>query len=194
MQPLPPDSPSLSMSSPDRMSDVQLVEAVLRKEGPAQRALYERFARKMFGICLRYAGSREEAEDLLQDGFIRVFERISSFKAEGSLEGWVRKVMVNTALEHLRRQSMQWITGLEGIDEPAGQPEIEGELDFKAILGLIQDLPTGFRVVFNLHAVEGYNHREIAELLGITEGTSKSQYARARAKLCSSYLEQSGKK
>lgn len=175
------------------MSDAQLVEAVLRKEGPAQRALYERFARKMFGICLRYAGNREEAEDLLQDGFIRVFERIGSYKAEGSLEGWVRKVMVNTALEHIRKQKNDWITGLEGVDEPGRESDIEGELDFKAILGLIQELPTGFRAVFNLHAVEGYSHSEIATLLGITEGTSKSQYARARAKLCSSYMEQSGK-
>lgn len=175
------------------MSDAQLVEAVLRKESPAQRALFERFARKMFGICLRYAGNREEAEDLLQEGFIRVFEKISSYKAEGSLDGWVRKVIVNTTLEHLRKQSIDWVTGLDGVHEPAGEPDIEGELDFKAILGLIQDLPTGFRAVFNLHALEGYSHREIAELLDITEGTSKSQYARARAKLCSNYLNQSGK-
>lgn len=181
------------MSSPGRMSDAQLVEAVLRKESPAQRALYERFASKMFGICLRYASSREEAEDLLQDGFIRVFERISSYKGEGSLEGWVRRVMVNTTLEHLRKQKSDWITGLDGVVEPTGESDIESDLDFKTILGLIQGLPTGFRAVFNLHAIEGYSHREIATLLGITEGTSKSQYARARAKLCSSYLEQSGK-
>lgn len=164
------------------MTDEQLLEAILRQDAKAQRLLYERFARKMFGVCLRYTRSREEAEDYLQDGFLKVFQKLSSFKKEGSLEGWIRRVIVNTCLGHIRQQKLSW-DELDEINEPAEAAEVLDKLHASDLLELIRQLPAGFRTVFNLYAIEGYAHQEIASLLGISEGTSKSQFARARRQL-----------
>ncbi|MBL7923776.1 MAG: RNA polymerase sigma factor [Bacteroidia bacterium] len=166
------------------MTDEQLVEAILRQDASAQRLLYDRYARRMFGVCLRYAKGREEAEDLLQEGFIKVFQKISSFKAQGSLEGWIRRVMVNTALDYLRQQKLVW-TELDEINDPGEDPSIGEQLGAREILVLVQKLPAGFRTIFNLYAIEGFSHREIAGMLDISEGTSKSQYSRARSQLIS---------
>lgn len=164
------------------MTDEQLLEAILRQDAKAQRLLYERFARKMFGVCLRYTRNKEEAEDYLQDGFLKVFQKISSFKNEGSLEGWIRRVIVNTCLDHLRQQKMLW-SEMDEATEPAENAEVLDKLKAADLLELIRQLSPGFRTVFNLFAIEGYSHKEIGELLNISEGTSKSQFARARMHL-----------
>jgi len=172
----------MSLQRPLEMTDEQLHEAILREDASAQRLLYDKFARKMFGVCLRYSKRHDEAEDLLQDGFIKVFQKISSYKREGSLEGWIRRVMVNTALDHIRQQKMLW-TDLEDVAEQGDEPVIGDEIGAAELMVELQKLPTGFSTVFNLFAIEGYSHRDIGELLGISEGTSKSQYSRARNQL-----------
>lgn len=172
----------MSLPTSNAMTDEQLLEAILRQDATAQRRLYEKYARKMFGVCLRYARSREEAEDLLQDGFLKVFQKLSSFKCEGSLEGWIRRVIVNTSLDYIRQQKLQWADP-ETIEEPGTDAGVIEKMNAGELLALIQQLPTGFRTVFNLYAIEGYSHREIGEMLQISEGTSKSQYARARVQL-----------
>lgn len=172
----------MSLPTHSAMTDEQLLEAILRQDAKAQRLLYERFARKMFGVCLRYTRNKEEAEDYLQDGFLKVFQKISSFKNEGSLEGWIRKVMVNTCLDHLRQQKMQW-NEIDEANEPVENAEVLDKLQASDLLEMIRQLAPGFRTVFNLFAIEGYSHKEIGEMLNISEGTSKSQFARARMHL-----------
>ncbi len=165
-----------------QMTDEDLVSDCSKGKSQAQQALYERFSRKMFGVCLRYTSTREEAEDILQEGFVKVFQAIGMWKAIGSLENWIKKIIVNTALDYHRQQH----TRLEETEllENSGDP-VEPLQQFHAqqLLKIIQQLPVGYRNVFNLYAIEGFNHREIAEMLNITEGTSKSQYARARTHL-----------
>lgn len=164
------------------MTDEQLVSYCLKGDAAAQKRLYEKFASRMFGVCLRYAASREEAEDVLQEGFLKVFTHLSSYKGSGVLEGWIRKVIINTALTAIR-ENRQAVETLEDTEEPSIDAAVIPDLNAKDLLVLIQALPPGFRTVFNLYAIEGYSHREIADLLGISENTSKSQYARARAQL-----------
>lgn len=172
----------MCLQNPEGMTDEQLVLGCVNARADAQQKLYERFSRKMFGVCLRYSSGREEAEDLLQEGFVTVFQKISSYRSEGSLEGWVRRIMVNTALAHFRQQKMKWTD--EAPDESvADTTSVEGSLETRELLAMIQTLPAGFRTVFNLFAIEGYTHREIGQMLGISENTSKSQYSRARVHL-----------
>lgn len=149
-----------------------------------QEALYNRFYGKMFGVCLRYTQNKESAEDVLQDGFIKVFRNIHKYSGKGSLEGWIRRIMVNTALElHRKHASMFPVTDLnDALDADSGH-DLVAEMNEEEILRLIRELPRGYRTIFNLYAIEGYNHREISEMLGISEGTSKSQLARARQTL-----------
>lgn len=146
-----------------------------------QRELYERYSAKMFGVCLRYAGSTEEAEDILQEGFIKVFRKIGSYRGEGSFEGWIRRIFVNTAIEQFRRKTyMQPITEREENSVEATYLSVLDNLAEKDIVKLVQQLSPGYRTVFNMYVVEGYTHRQIAESLGISEGTSKSQLSRAK--------------
>lgn len=137
----------------------------------------------MMAVCFRYCKNRQEAEDVLQEGFIKVFKNIGKFQNLGSFEGWIRRIMVNTALEELRRRKNQLLT--DDIDEIYVQPEsnfkTEDKINEKDLVKLIQALPAGYQLVFNLNVIEGYTHKEIAEMLGINEGTSKSQLAKARA-------------
>ncbi|MCX8490365.1 MAG: sigma-70 family RNA polymerase sigma factor [Cyclobacteriaceae bacterium] len=172
----------MSVQPPITMTDEQIASGCKSSDAIAQKALYDKFSRKMFGVCLRYAKGREEAEDFLQEGMITVFQRISSFNQEGSLEGWVRRVVVNTCLEHLRKQKLQWVN-IDEIEESAEDGFTMEKINVKDLLEVINALPTGFKAVFNLYAIEGFTHKEIAELLSISEGTSKSQYARAKAVL-----------
>lgn len=173
---------SMSVQQPPTMTDEQIASGCKSSDAIAQKALYDKFSRKMFGVCLRYAKGREEAEDFLQEGMVTVFQRISSFNQEGSLEGWIRKVVVNTCLEHLRKQKLQWVN-IDEVEESAEDGFTMEKINIKDLLEVINALPTGFKAVFNLYAIEGYSHKEIAELLSISEGTSKSQYARAKAVL-----------
>lgn len=148
-----------------------------------QEELYNRFAGKMYAVCLRYANSAEDAQDLLQDGFVKVFRNLHRFRAEGSFEGWIRRVFINSSIEHFRKKSLQLSKVSEkeeGTIEDTGISALD-TLAEKDIVRLIQELSPGYRTVFNLYVVEGYSHKEIGEQLGISEGTSKSQLARARS-------------
>ncbi|MBA2746832.1 MAG: RNA polymerase sigma factor [Flavisolibacter sp.] len=146
-----------------------------------QKELYQQFAPKMYGVCLRYAGNVEEAEDILQEGFIKVFNKVGSFRREGSFEGWIRRIFVNTAIEHYRKKIyLQPITDYEENTMEGKYLSVLDSLAEKDIIELVQQLSPGYRTVFNMYVVEGYTHRQIGEELGISEGTSKSQLSRAK--------------
>jgi RNA polymerase sigma factor (sigma-70 family) len=168
-----------------QMSDEELVEGCVRKDAKAQRYLFDTYSRRLMGVCSRYCDNREEAEDVLQEGLIKIFERIGSFRGNGSLEGWMRKIMVNTALDHFRKQkAFRNSFDISEMEHVAGVTDhVLETMDARDMLKVIKELPTGFRTVFNLYAIEGYHHKEIAVMLGITESTSKSQYSRARSHL-----------
>lgn len=168
------------------MDEKQLVKECLRGNTNAQRMLYERFAKTMLGVCYRYTKSLKDAEDVLQDGFVKVFTNIHQYKFEGELGAWIRRIMVNTALNYLKsnrryRDEMFFPAEapLHAVD--AANPALQ--LETKELADLIRQLPPGYQTVFNLHAIEGYSHVEIGEMLGISDGTSRSQYARARGLL-----------
>ncbi|MCO6496120.1 MAG: RNA polymerase sigma factor [Chitinophagaceae bacterium] len=146
--------------------------------------LYDRFASKMYGVCLRYAGNTNDANDILQEGFIRVFTNLSKFRGEGSFEGWIRRIFVNTCIEHYRKKAKSYNIS-EAHENTAEDTNLDAldMLAAKDIVKLVNELSPGYKTVFNLHVVEGYNHKEIADMLGISEGTSKSQLARAKALL-----------
>jgi len=147
-----------------------------------QQELYNRFAGKMYAVCLRYAGNAEDAQDLLQEGFIKIFRNLDKFRAEGSFEGWVRRVFVNTSIEHFRKKNYLYSISEkeENVIEDADITALDN-LGEKDIIKLIQDLSPCYRTVFNMYVIEGYSHKEIGNILGISEGTSKSQLARAKA-------------
>jgi RNA polymerase sigma factor (sigma-70 family) len=159
-----------------------LIKGCAAGERAFQTKLYNLFAPKMLGVCLRYARNREEAEEVLQEGFLRVFTYIHTFKGNGSFEGWIRKIMVNCALSRYRNKStLQPVIRLDGSGhDVTDNVSISSNLDAKELLSLVQTLPAGYRIVFNLYVFEGYKHREIAEALGISEGTSKSNLSDAR--------------
>jgi len=160
------------------------LHACLQGDRLAQKQLFERFKGRMFALCLRYAGSREDAEDILQEGFVKVFRDLSQYSGAGNFEGWMRKVFVNTALQHLQRQRrMLVVSELDGQDFPDDSESFlfSDEPPARNMIRILQQLPTGFRTIFNLHVLEGYSHPEIAEILGISVGTSKSQLLRAKA-------------
>ena len=160
-----------------------LIKGCIAGDRAFQTKLYNLFAPKMLGVCLRYARNREEAEEVLQEGFLRVFTYINTFKGAGSFEGWIRKIMVNCALSRYRNKSqLQPVMRLESSGHDViDSADISSNLDAKELLSLVQTLPAGYRIVFNLYVFEGYKHREIAEALGISEGTSKSNLSDARA-------------
>ena len=146
-----------------------------------QRELYDRFASRMYGVCLRYATNAEEAEDILQEGFIKVFRKITSFRGDGSFEGWIRRIFVNTAIEHYRKKTyLQPITEHEEATIEGKYLSVLDSLAEKDIIRLVQQLSPGYRTVFNMYVVEGYTHKQIGEQLGISEGTSKSKLSRAK--------------
>jgi len=153
------------------------------KEGDRrmQEEMYRRLSPRMYAVSLRYASNAEEAEDILQEGFIKVFKKLDSFRGDGSFEGWVRRIFVNTAIEHFRRKRyLQPVTEKEeNTIEGKSLSALDG-LAEKDILALIQELSPGYRTVFNMYVVEGYTHKEIGDMLGISEGTSKSQLSRAK--------------
>lgn len=162
-------------------TEAQLVSALKRGEGRAHKVVYERYAGKMLAICTRYCANRADAEEVMLDGFMRVFEKIEQFREEGSFEGWIRRIMVTESLMFLRK-SRQWRQELP-IDDVTVEPDYEwadAALNESDLMRLVNQLPDGYRTVFNLYAIEGYNHAEIGEMLGISEGTSKSQLSRAR--------------
>lgn len=163
--------------------DIQLIEACKKGDRVAQKALYDRLAPRMFPVCIRYVGDRTQAEDILQDGFITLFTKLDSYKGDGSFEGWARRIFVTTALMSLRKKdALKMSDELEAVR--GMKTEITGQVEnigYKELMELVTGLPVGFRTVFNMYAVEGYSHKEIGEMLGITETTSRSQFSRARA-------------
>ncbi len=174
------DEQSIKM---DRITDDELVVGVLAGKPVFQEALYRRFQTNMFRVCLRFARDHAEAEDMLQEGFVRVFKDLGQFRREGPLGGWIRRIMVNTALSHLRKQKhfMSSIGDFEPFEQVAsGEVDIVSKLEAERLTAVLQKLPPGYRTVFNLYAIDGFSHEEIAEQLGITIGTSKSQLFKAR--------------
>lgn len=162
--------------------DQHLIEACLRGDRAAQGALYERFRSDMFRICLRYAANREDAEDYLQEGFITVFRDLQQFRGDGPLGGWIRMVMVRASLQQLRKKKMTLVDldGIPALAENGHSMAITEHMDAERLTRLIQQMPTGYRTVFNLFVVDGYGHEEIADMLGITASTSKTQLFKAR--------------
>ncbi|MCH2232650.1 MAG: sigma-70 family RNA polymerase sigma factor [Crocinitomicaceae bacterium] len=160
----------------------------------AQAELYHRFSYMMNGICLRYSSDEDEAKDLLQESFIKVFKNLEKFSGDGPLGAWMRRIAVNTSLENYRKKHAVRTLDLvyeDGDETYIDEDEIFHEMDVEVLMNKIQKLPMGFKTVFNLYAIEGYNHAEIAEMLNISTGTSKSQYSRARVILKKMILEDS---
>lgn len=173
------------------LSEQELIDGSRRNERSFQKALYERYCRKMMVVCMRYSRTTGEAEDILQDGFIKVFQGIKDFRQQSKLETWITRIMVNTALNFQRKKLYLFpMVDVQDLDLPENEISISS-IHFSQLLEMIQSLPQGCQIVFNLFAIEGYNHKEIAEMLGISEGTSKSQYARARALLQEKLLKES---
>lgn len=165
------------------MDDAALIKECVKGNAKAHRFLFDKFAPKMLTVCVRYAKNKSDAEDVLQDAFIKVFNKISEFKNEGSLEGWIRRIMVNTSLDQIRKNSkFSNDTDLEAVSYKLENNDFTFEkLVSEDLLKLINSMPNGYRIVFNMFAIEGYSHQEIASTLGVTENTSKSQYLRARS-------------
>ncbi len=165
-----------------RARETELIDGCRRHEGKAQKALYNQMSGKMFALCCRYVKDRMEAEDVLVTSFTKVFEHIGQYSGEGSFEGWVRRIVVNEALTYLRRnKSMYLETDLGAADREPESGSMANHLEAEDLLGLIAELPPGYRIVFNMNTIDGYSHKEIAEHLGISENTSKSQLSRARS-------------
>jgi RNA polymerase sigma factor (sigma-70 family) len=174
-----------------RTKEEQLLQGCRKRDSNAQRQLYELYSSKMYGICYRYVKDSMEAEDILVTSFMKVFEKIQQFKSEGSFEGWIRRIVVNEALMALRKKNHLYIeTDLEEADREPDYDRLSDHLEAEDLLNLISELPMGYKVVFNMYAIDGYSHKEIAEHLGISENTSKSQLSRARTFLQKLLLEQ----
>jgi RNA polymerase sigma factor (sigma-70 family) len=161
-------------------NEYELAKALQGGERKAQNRLYEKYAGKMLAVCTRYVGDRTEAEDVMIDGFMRIFDKIGQFNFQGSFEGWIRKIMVNEALMYVRSKKQIHVDIEEAYEEP-NSFDFSADIQADEILKMIEELPVGYRTVFNLYAIEGYSHQEIADQLGISEGTSKSQLSRARS-------------
>ncbi|MGB3076102.1 MAG: sigma-70 family RNA polymerase sigma factor [Chitinophagales bacterium] len=162
----------------------ELIKGCLSENRNCQQELFNLFAGRMMTLCIRYCGNRHDAEDALQEGFIKVFDHISEFRNEGAFEGWMRKIFVNTSLAHLRKSHVKYENS--PLDQVDVEPEDHSLTDHYAaqeLLDFITALPAGYRTVFNMFALEGYNHKEIATLLQITEATSRTQFFKARKAL-----------
>jgi RNA polymerase sigma-70 factor (ECF subfamily) len=169
------------------MDQKKLLNDCLKGKPSAQRALYEHFAHNMLGLCFRYTKSISDAEDVLQEGFIKVFRNLNQYNGTGELGAWIRRIMVNTAINFLKSESRYQydLSFIENGLHPVTDENPDLILNAKELAELIRQLPIGYQTIFNMHAVEGYTHVEIGKILGIHEGTSKSQYARARSLLIS---------
>lgn len=160
---------------------VKIIKGCQKGDGHSQEELYRLLAPGMYGLCLKYSGDKNEAKDIMQDGFIKVFQKIEQYEGKGSFEGWVRRIMINTALERFRSRSI-----IYPLDEKMNnaqeqdEPDIIDQLSAEDLLSLIQRLTPQYRMVFNLYAIEGFSHKEISNMMGISEGTSKSNLSRAR--------------
>ncbi len=160
-----------------------IIDGCLSGNRRDQELLYRRYSPKLYAVCLQYSGNTEEARDVLQEGFIKIFENLSHYSHEGSFEGWMRRIIVNTALEKYRnRYYLSRVDDIDEVDEPAAGPDTSDFAGLEAydLLNMIMELTPKYRMVFNLYAIEGYSHKEIGSMLNISEGTSKSNLSRAR--------------
>lgn len=166
------------------MDDKTLIAECVKGNAKAQKALFDKYASKMLAVCMRYFSNQMEAEDVLQDGFVKVFNNLDKYDDRGVFEGWMRRIFVNTALDELRRRKMQFseedIGDISYKIEPASK-RTDDNILAEDLMKLVRAMPEGYRIIFNLFAIEGYSHKEIAQQLNIEESTSKSQYFRARA-------------
>jgi RNA polymerase sigma-70 factor (ECF subfamily) len=169
------------MLSNQLISDSDLIKGCLDGDRRTQKMLYDRFSPKMYAVCLRYMANADDAQDILQEGFIKVYKNLERYRGDGSFEGWVRRIFVNTAIEQLRKKKLD--IGLTEKEEETIEYKTvtaPDKISEKDLLNIVQELSPGYRTVFNLYVVEGFGHKEIAEMMNISEGTSKSQLARAR--------------
>lgn len=167
------------------VQEEELIKGCLAGKRAAQNLLFDKYAPKMLGVCYRYVQTEHEAEDVMQDGFVKVFKYLNNFRKESSLEAWIKRIMVNTALNYLkatRRLRMEEDIGMAEYSEEVAVHQFHS-IDTKILMNCIQKLPDGYRVVLNMFAIEGYSHKEIAAELGITESTSRSQFARGKEQL-----------
>ncbi len=166
------------------MIEEVLIEECLDGNPIAQRELYELYSPKMMAVCFRYASNREDAEDMLQEGFIKVYSQLSSFKGNGSFEGWIRRIIVNTCINTLKKnRKFDEVVDIEHAFDASVKETVHSLIQAKQVTECIRLLPTGYKTVLNLYAIEGFSHREIGEMLDIAESTSRSQYTRAKALL-----------
>lgn len=179
------------MTSSSTIND--LLEGCKAGDRRVQELLYKRTASKMLAVCMRYARDKMEAEDSLQLGYVKVFQKVNDYRGDGSFEGWIRKVMVNTAIESYRKnlRTLNLVPIEDGYDQPSTGFDFS-RLGMQDLLRLIQGLADGYRIVFNMYIIEGYSHKEIAATLGISEGASKSQLSRARAILKQEIIKMEG--
>ncbi|MFV8225293.1 RNA polymerase sigma factor, partial [Christiangramia aquimixticola] len=157
----------------------ELISRCKKQDRKAQEELYKLYSPKFFGLCLKYSDNKLQAEDTLQDGFVTIFQKISQFRNQGSFEGWMKRILINTALQKHRQQKVYEIIHEEHLQEPEVEID-EEELSVDYLLECVQGLPQRYRQVFNLYVMDGFSHKEIAGMLQISEGTSKSNLARAR--------------
>lgn len=167
-----------------RANEQELIQGCRRGDRAAQKRLYDSFSPKMYALCCRYVKDSMEAEDVLVTAFTKILDKIDQYKSEGSFEGWIRRVVVNEALTWLRRNRNMYLElELEAADYEPDYKSLSDHLEAEDLMTMINELPSGYRIVFNLYAIDGYSHKEIADQLGISENTSKSQLSRARAYL-----------
>lgn len=169
------------MTGKELLTDLELVKYCLKGDRKKQEILYRRYASKMYATCLAYAKDKDDAKDILQDGFVKVFTSLKNYNGSGSLEGWIKKIIVNTAIDYYRK-SLKDLSNTDFRNEIEKEvaPSILDRINTEELMNIVHKLPEGARIIFNLYAIEGYNHVEIAKILNISEGTSKSQFSRAR--------------
>lgn len=167
------------------MTEEALLKGCLNSDATAQRELYNKYSSKMLAVCYRFSQSREDAEDMLQEGFIKVFLQIHTFENRGSFEGWIRRIVVHTCINILKKNKKfnESVDIIHATGAQIREESVPAIIQAKQVVECIRMLPIGYRTVLNLYAIEGYNHREIANILGIEESTSRSQYTRAKAML-----------
>lgn len=185
------NSQQLKLFTSNKSEEEKLIDGCIAGKRDMQRLLYDLYSKKMMMVCLRYAPTTFEAEDIVQEGFVKVFANIQNFKKDCPLEFWVRKIIVNTALKYLRQKSLLTVSHeTEEVENISSGDYNLNDYSMDELLSMIQSLAPRYRMVFNLYAIEGYNHKEIGEMLDISEGTSKSQYSRARAILQNMLISQ----
>jgi RNA polymerase sigma factor (sigma-70 family) len=178
-------SPFVPCSKLIALTEPELIQGCLRDDPRSQKLLYERYAGRMYSVCLRYARRSSDAADILQDGFVKVYGNLKNYRGDGSFEGWIRRIMVNTAIRMYQRHRFKFEeTGIDAVwHDSKIEPDALAQLSETELLGVVGQLPEGYKLVFNLVAIEGYSHAEVADLLNIEESTSRSQLTKARRQL-----------